>query len=155
FFFAKGDKDTVTIQNFDFTNDKLKLADGILKEISQSGNSSILFATTSDGKKKSAIDGGLNITSFKDTLGSALIKANNTYYWFEDEEFTDSTGEKQKDVWVTSISKISDSTAKGLSSKGYSIIDLNYSTNLVKSGVAYKTDDFTVNSNGITKKTTT
>ncbi|MBR4151380.1 MAG: hypothetical protein IKT98_00290, partial [Selenomonadaceae bacterium] len=33
FFFAKGDKDTVTIQNFDFTNDKLKLADGILKEI--------------------------------------------------------------------------------------------------------------------------
>lgn len=153
FFFAKGDKDTVTIENFDFSNDRLKVASGTIKEISQNGSSSILFATASDGKKNSAIDGGLNITSFKDaTLDKALIKANNTYYWFEEGEFTDSNGETQSKAWVTSISRISDSTAKGLTSNGYDIINLNYSTNLVKSGVAYKSDDFTVTSSSITKK---
>jgi len=52
---------------------------------------------------------------------------------------------------ITADRKVSKSNA---TATGFAIIDLGYSTNLTKSGVATKAGDFAFSSDGISKKTT-
>ena len=65
------------------------------------------------------------------------IKANNTYYWFADKDETIGSGDDTLTInsgqLITSDTRVSASDVSG-----YDIIDLNYSTNLAKAGVAVK-----------------
>ena len=75
---------------------------------------------------------GVNISGDK-----VLIKANNTYYWFADKADKDVKGDSfEIGRLITSDKKISSSKATG-----YDVIELNYSTNLVKAGVAVAVKD--------------
>ena len=147
FFYAKGDKGDATIADFDFSNDKLKIASGTITKISTvtSGGSTAIKFDMNSGRKGSANIGSFQINSSA-TYGtggatgteinpnSTLIKTGNTYYWFAENDITEdgTTIAKAGDL-ITRESKISKSAADG-----YAVIDLGYSTNLVKAGVAYK-----------------
>ena len=134
FFYAKGDAGTVQIADFDFTKDKLKIAGGTLAKVS-SISGGVQFAMK-NGRGDSPEVGWFNVkTDAKDVL----IKANNTYYWFADGTETlasDDTLTADKGALITSTSKISNSQISG-----YAVIDLNYSTNLIKSEVAVQVKD--------------
>ena len=94
---------------------------------------------------KFTMTNGATITLEDIKVSDALIKANNTYYWFESKQFDDVSGDSHTGEWVTSLNKIGNSAAK---SSGYSIVDLGYSTNLVKAGLAYKSANVTFTSKG-------
>ncbi len=88
FFYAKGDKGDATIADFDYTKDKLKIASGTITNISNS-DGKIKFDMNS-GKKGSANIGSFTIGNIADGYENgnakanektAIIKANNTYYW--------------------------------------------------------------------------
>ena len=130
FFYAKTDSGDKTIENFGFgsKNDKIKIANGTIKTISKSGND-ITFSTNG---------GSLKV---KDAGSEVLIKANNTFYWFDD-----------SNNLITADTKVTKAQAQAAT--GYEILDLNYSTNLVKSNLATKAGEFTFDSSGINKKTT-
>ncbi|MBR0060387.1 MAG: hypothetical protein IJP68_02805, partial [Selenomonadaceae bacterium] len=142
FFYAKGDKGSVTIADFDFEKDKLKIAGGTLAKVSVVGDN-VQFAMK-EGKGESPEVGWFNLTSFKKnnenaTASNVLIKANNTYYWFAEGNETlasDDTLTTDRGALITSVSKINSSQTKG-----YDIIELNYSTNLVRSNVAVQVKD--------------
>ena len=104
-----------------------------------------------NGKGDSPEIGWFNVTSSATypksgdaTLGTSidasktLIKANNTYYWFADgtEEVANEGDTLTAGALITSVSKINSSQTRG-----YEIIDLNYSTNLIKSNVAVQVKD--------------
>ncbi len=148
FFYAKGDKDTMTIADFDFNNDKLKIASGTITKISNS-DGKIKFDMNS-GKKGSANIGSFKINSSAtyDSTGrkdatfdpnSTLIKTNNTYYWFAKEAGKDVSGNSYSigDL-ITANKKVSKSDA---TATDYDIIDLGYSSNLVNAGVATKASE--------------
>ena len=88
-----------------------------------------------------------NLTSYSndgtpfdaDTASKVVFKANNTHYWFAqndvigaDENGTSTTLAKRGDL-ITLDRKV---TARDVA--GLDVIDLGYSTNLVKTGVAVK-----------------
>ena len=115
FFYSKGDSGAIHIAGFEGGKDKIKISGSkVIKEISTSGN----FGFT--------MTNGATMEFDDKAVDDVLIKANNTYYWFE-------AGD-----WVTSTDKISNSAAKN---SGYTIVELGYSTNLVKAGLAYKGDE--------------
>ena len=142
FFYAKNDKGNTTIADFDFTNDKVKIASGTITNIS-TVSGGIKFDMNS-GRKNSANVGSFQIGNIvegydnngaKATSKQAVIKANNTYYWFADDGDKDVNGNTfASGALITSDKKVSKSATDG-----YAVIDLGYSTNLVKAGVAYKT----------------
>ena len=151
FFYVKKTSGDTEIQNFDFTNDKLKIASGSISTIT----------TISGGIKfemnRNDSDATFNITSFtkdnvEDTTSKILIHANNTYYWFTEtpmEEKNDDGNEKlsaSPGELVTTTDKISKTIAQ--SAKDYAILELGYSTNLANSGVAKKFSNYTFNSGG-------
>ena len=135
FFYARGDKDSVTIANFDFNNDKLKIASGTLAKVS-SIEGGVQFGMK-EGKGTDAPEvGWFNVTT---AAKNVLIKTNNTYYWFADGTeilADDDTLTADKGALITSVNKINKSQVSG-----YSVIDLNYSTNLIKSEVAVQVKD--------------
>lgn len=153
FFYAKGDKDTVTIADFDFTKDNLKIANGTIKQISVV-DSKVQFAMKTGKTINDPTVGNFKLDSYakykkengemvKDSNFTApntsqvLIKANNTYYWFANDAGTDVKGDPfAANALITSDKKISSSKASG-----YQVIELNYSTNLVKAGVAVAVKD--------------
>ena len=160
FFYAKGDKDTVTIANFDFAKDKLKVANGTIEKISNS-TGVIKFGMNSGKKNDDAIIGGFNITSSKDSgtidASKVLIKANNTYYWFAQGDVTEkvTVGGGEQTVTVASANDLitwSDKKITSAQAKDYDVIDLGYSTNLAKSGVAIKVSSSDTGANFPTKK---
>ena len=142
------------IANFDFTKDKLKIAGGTLAKVS-SISGGVQFGMK-EGKGTDAPEvGWFNVTSYAKDYGKddsvtggtidasdVLIKANNTYYWFAtgNETLASSTDESLQTAKVgdliTSVSKVSSSQTSG-----YSVIDLNYSTNLLKSNIAVQVKD--------------
>ena len=145
FFYAKGDAGNTTIASFDYKNDKIKLASGTLAKIETTGSGVQLSMKDSSGSNI----GWYNITS--DSSGGTpgadtVFKANNTYFWFAKENIqekaevtvrgSDETTEiivaeaKAGDL-ITWNARVSSSDISGLS-----VIDLGYSTNLVKSKVA-------------------
>ncbi len=135
FFYAKGDKGETTIANFEFgaNKDRLKIASGTIGEISKLENGNVKFAMNSGKKGDTSNIGWFNVEKGTNDIA---IKANNTYYWFATEEITDTeSGDvlAQKGQLITSDTRVSASDVSG-----YDIIDLNYSTNLAKSGVAVK-----------------
>jgi len=144
FFYAKGDKGDATIADFDFDNDKLKIASGTITKISTVSGGGIQFDMNKG--KTSANVGSFKITSSAtyDSTGrkdatfnpnSTLIKANNTYLWFADDDVKDDDGNvlaKAGDL-ITTVSKVSKSQVSD-----YAVIDLGYSSNLVNAGVATK-----------------
>ena len=124
FFYAKSDKDNAQVYNFDYAKDQVKMKGtitGITKE------SDGLKFTTSTGSltlkqddKNNPINAGSNV----------LIKANNTLYWFDTVDgkyglYTSTDKEVKSDI--KSVMRDQDN---------YSIVDLNYSANLVKKGLA-------------------
>ena len=137
FFYAKGDKDTVTIANFDFEKDQIKIAGGTITKIESLG-SGVQFAMK-EGKGDSPAVGWFNVAS---SLGGGnidaskvAIKANNTYYWFAASTATlasDSLQTAKIGDLITWDKKVSKSDI----GNDYAVIELNYSTNLVKAGVA-------------------
>ena len=138
FYYKKGEKGDIKITNFDGGTDKIKI----------SGSKVITDISTGADSLKFNMDGAsIEVQSFGKTgavskaANQVLLKANNTYYWFTNETFDDSSGDTHNGGWVTSLSKISNSKAN--SASGYSIVDLGYSTNLVKAGLAYKSDAVT------------
>ena len=153
FFYAKGDKGTSKIVDFGFGSDKLKIANGTISDIKQDTNK-VTFAMTS-GKKSDTTDiGWFEVdTSKKGTNKPIAIKANNTYYWFADgtETLANSTEDNtltanQGDL-ITLSRKV---TARDVSD--CAVIDLGYSTNLVKRELAFKVAD---NTDYLPKSTTT
>ena len=135
FFYAKGDKDTVTIANFDFTKDKLKIAGGTLAKVS-SISGGVQFGMKEAKGADAPEVGWFNVETNEQNV---LIKANNTYYWFAEGNETlasDDTLTADKGALITSVSKVSNSQISG-----YSVIDLNYSTNLLKSNIAVQVKD--------------
>ena len=138
FFYAKTDSGDKTIQGFDFSTsskDKIKIASGTITGISKSGND-IDFTTK-----------GGSLTLKNEDNTNVLIKANNTHYWFATENGDGySSGEL-----ITADTKVTRAQANAT---GYAIVDLGYSTNLVKTEVAVKAGEFTFDSSGIHKTTT-
>ncbi|MBR4152617.1 MAG: hypothetical protein IKT98_06610 [Selenomonadaceae bacterium] len=141
FFYAKGDKATVQIANFDTSNkskDKLKIANSTLRKVSYDDNN-VTFSMN-NGKKDSANIASFNVQGITNP-NKTLIHANNTYYWFAKEAITEVvtvdggtdtiTVAGAGDLITWSDKKVSSSQAKE-----YAVIDLSYSTNLAKSGVA-------------------
>ena len=146
FFYAKGDSGTSTIANFDFTTDKIKIANGTLGKISTVTGGGVQFDMTSGKKGDISTTGSFKIASSATYTGGeytksntftndkVLIKANNTYYWFAEAAGTDINDKSYASgALITHDTKISKATANG-----YAVIDLGYSTNLVKSGIAVK-----------------
>ena len=116
FFYSKGESGAIHIANFEGGKDKIKISGSkVIEKISTSGNFGF---TMTNGATMEFDDKAVN---------DVLIKANNTYYWF------DAGGN-----WVTSTDKISNYAAK---SSDYAIVELGYSTNLVKAGLAHKSDE--------------
>jgi len=99
------------------------------------------------GKKGSANIGSFTIGNIveeydsdgkatENTSKKAIIKANNTYYWFAEGPGKDANGDAFADgALITSVNRVSKSDTTG-----YAVIDLGYSSNLVNAGVAYKTE---------------
>ena len=92
------------------------------------------------GKNATDTIGGFNVASSLGggniNAGNVVIKANNTYYWFADGGETlasDETSTVAAGALITSVTKVNTAQVRG-----YEVIDLNYSTNLVKSGIAYQ-----------------
>ena len=75
FFYAKGDKGSVTIADFDFDKDKLKIAGGTLAKVSVVGDN-VQFAMK-EGKGDSPEVGWFNVATESKNV---LIKANNTLF---------------------------------------------------------------------------
>ena len=124
FFYAKGETGDVTIASFDFSKDKLKIASNTIANIS----------TVEGGIKFDMGDGSFNLEI--DNTSETLIRANNTAYWFAQSDGEDINGNSYSvGALITADKKISKSEA---ASTGYGIIDLGYSTNLAKTGVAFK-----------------
>ena len=142
FFYAKGDTGTTRINNFEFGvgNDKLKIANGTIGDISTI-EGGVKFAMTSGKKGDTSEVGSFELTNFKDKTtfdkDDVVIKANSTYYWFAQAAGEDISGNSYSagDL-ITITSKV---TTRNVSA--CDVIDLGYSTNLVKSGVAYKVAD--------------
>ena len=132
FYYKKGETGAVTISNFGDNKDKIKISGSkVVDAISSSGNFALTM-TNGASITVDSISGGASAE-----VDNVLIKANNTYYWFTDKTFDDVSSESHTGGWVTSLSKISNTAAKN---SGLAIIDLGYSTNLVKAGLAYKTN---------------
>ena len=143
FFYSKNAGD-VTIQKFDFANDNLKIANGTISKI-ESISGGVKFIMT-DGKKGSPNSASFSVnTSISGSDSGAIdpnkiaIKANNTYYWFAkedvEEEVTVKGSTDKETIKVASAGDlITSSTVKksDVTSAGYGIIDLGYSTNLTK-----------------------
>ena len=149
FFYAKGDAGISTIANFDFGVDKLKIANNTISEIKKDGDK-IQFAMTNGKKGGTSPIGWFNVDTSK-TEKDIAIKANNTFYWFAKEDAKDVDGNilaKAGDL-ITANKKV---TRAQVTTAGYGVIDLGYSTNLVKSKVAVKAGEFTFDSSGIRKK---
>ena len=83
----------------------------------------------------------MKVTKDENDSKNVLIKANNTYYWFDD-----------SNNLITADTKVT--KAQVQAATGYEILDLSYSTNLVKTNLATKAGEFTFSSDGISKKTT-
>ena len=150
FFYAKGDDGNTEIQNFDFGTDKLKIANGTIKEIAtveSDSKYSIKFSMTSGKKGDEKEKASFNLTSYSnsgtlfdaDTASKVVFKANSTYYWFaqdnvigEDENGTSTTLAKRGDLITWDKKAVARDVAD------CAIIDLGYSTNLAKTGVAIK-----------------
>ena len=163
FFYAKGDEGNTEIQNFDFGTDKLKIANGTIGEIStveSGGKYSIKFSMTSGKKGDEKEKASFNLTSYSndgtafttDTASKVVFKANSTYYWFAqdnvigaDENGTSTTLAERGDL-ITWDRKV---TAREVA--GLDVIDLGYSTNLAKTGVAVKVTSSATNANLPTK----
>ena len=135
FYYKKGEKGDIKITNFDGGTDKIKI----------SGSKVITNIDTTDSKLTFTMDGAsIKIDTYgqdgTESVGmdKIAIRANNTCYWFDSDGFTDISGESHASGWVTSINKITASKAK---SEGFTVVDLGYSTNLVKAGLAYKVND--------------
>ena len=148
FTYSKGEAGNITVANFDYKNDKLKIASGTITRISSleggvrfsmnKGKNSADIATltiNSDttGYKKNADDTKIDPSN-------VLIKANNTYYWFAQEEIKEKTTDGTTGATLAEIGDLvtSDSRLKSSDIAGYSVIELGYSTNLVNSGLATK-----------------
>ena len=129
FYYKKGETGAITIQNFGNNQDKIKISGS--KAIAENGIST-------SGDLAFTMTNGATITLDKINVGNTLIKANNTYYWFDGDGFEDVSGDTHNSGWVTSTNKISAAAARGKSD--FAIVDLGYSTNLVKAGLAYKAD---------------
>ena len=139
FFYAKGDKDTVTIANFDFDKDKIKIAGGTLAKIeslSSDDGGGVQFGMKNG--KDSAEIGWFNVASSISGSDSGTIdaskvaiKTNNTYYWFAQNDIVDAQVEIG-DLITWSDKKVS----KNDIGSDYAVIELNYATNLVKTSVA-------------------
>lgn len=152
FTYAKGNAGTTTIKDFDYTKDQIKIAGGTLDKI-ETISGGVRFAMKNNGSNI----GWYDITSAaaykkdgtKDTANvleapnsTTVFKANNTYFWFAQETVTDEVtvkGSEDKETvtlasagdLITYNTRVSASDVSHLN-----VIDLNYSTNLVKSGVA-------------------
>ena len=98
--------------------------------------------------KNSSESGWFKVTSFtKDNTAvtdtsKVAIKANNTYYWFAQENITEQVTTEGGDGSTVTVAKqgdlitYSDKKASKSDISGYEVIELNYSTNLVKAGIA-------------------
>ena len=140
FYYKKGETGAITIQNFGNNQDKIKISGS--KAIAENGIST-------SGDLAFTMTNGATITLEDINVGNTLIKANNTYYWFDGDGFEDVSGDIHNSGWVTSTNKISAAAARGKSD--FAIVDLGYSTNLVKAGLAYKAD---INFSSVTATTT-
>ena len=156
FFYARGDNGTAKIADFDFTNDKLKIASGTLRKIESIKGGGITFDMSTKNSTDDPVIGHFVIessatynksTKEKTTTttpsfdaANTVIHANNTYYWFaqnslEAAAVTAASGSETVTIaagdlitWNRNVSK-SDIGNRA-------VIELNYGTNLVKSGVA-------------------
>ena len=144
FVYAKGNQGDVTIENFDFAKDNLKIANGTITSISTVDGGVKFFMN--NGRKDSENIGSFIVTSNVTSNGSGeainpdkiVLKANNTYYWFASggEEIFNSTDKAKVGQLITA------SGAKKTDfDSSFNVIDLGYSTNLVKSTVAIKVKD--------------
>ena len=144
FFYAKGDKDTVTIANFDFDNDKLKIAGGTITKIESLGSDEGVRFAMKEGKGDSPAVGWFDVKSKGDSKAfdakDVVIKANNTYYWFATADIEDQVtiGGESSTVTIKAGVLITwgDKKVSKSNVNNYSVIELNYATNLVKAGVA-------------------
>ena len=146
FVYAKNNTGNVTIDNFDFNNDKLKIANSTITKI-ESISGGVQFSMN-NGRKNGDVLGTFTIkTSAEyDNKGSIkgepkaidprniVIQANNTYYWFAqgNESLAGGTGTAELGQLITS------SAVKKSQVAGFNVIELGYSTDLDKSGVAFK-----------------
>lgn len=159
FFYAKGDTGTATIADFDFKNDKLKIAGGTIRKIASISGGGVSFNMSVRNRTDDPEIGHFNIKSYasytkdgKDggnsgTLNEAaskevLIHANNTYYWFAQSDFTETVttagSSEGETIAIHAGDLITSNKHKPKSSdlQSYKVVELNYSTNLVKSGAA-------------------
>ena len=93
------------------------------------------------GKKNDDTEIATFNVNTSDATKPIAIKANNTYYWFADEataNATDGLSSNQLYTWDRKV------TARDVAT--CDIIELGYSTNLVKTGVAVKVATPTTNS---------
>ena len=132
FFYAKSDTGAATITNFDYAKDHLKIK-GTIKDggITKTGTLSSNGKTTGGLKFEMTNGGSMTITQDSKnneiTAGSQiLIKANNTLYWFEGSNLCTATDSESKSA-IKSVLR---------DQANYAIVDLNYSTNLVKKNLA-------------------
>ena len=157
FFYAKGDKGDSKIADFEFGVDKLKIANGTIHTI-KADSGKIKFEMTSGRKGDTATIGSFLVESHATygatpnknqtiTTSKTLIKANNTYYWFADGTTNAADGVSANRL-ITADTKVTRAQAI---STGYAILDLGYSTNLVKSEVAVKAGSFSFSKDGIKK----
>ncbi len=140
FFYAKGNGGETTIANFDFSKDKLKIATGTIMKI-ETVSDGLKFAMNNGKKGNTTEVGSFTIKSFSDNGTQAdigtdkakniLIKANNTLYWFEGGELVTGTKDAAMNTVLRDYKK---------SSSDYAVVDLGYSTNLVKAGIATTTE---------------
>ena len=128
FFYAKNDTGAAQVTNFDYANDNVKIK-RTLTDINKT-SSSLEFVMGSSNTLTLKTDNKNN------NIGSSnvLIKANNTLYWFEgsgDDYGLYTAKDKESKAAIKSVLRSKDN---------YAIVDLNYSTNLVKGKVANTTE---------------
>ncbi|MBR4903943.1 MAG: hypothetical protein IKZ53_04680 [Selenomonadaceae bacterium] len=140
FFYAKGNEGNVTIEKFDFGKDSLKIANGTITEIKKDNTDKTITFSMNNGRKNGDVIGTFKLTTKGNGKtfdpNKVIIKANNVSYWF-------ATGNETpySDSDEVKIGRLITRGSKEAVPTGWNVIDLGYSTNLVKTNVAIKVKD--------------
>ena len=129
FFYARNDTGAATVDYFSYANDNVKIKRTLTKVEKTTSGLQFQMGSADNSLTLKTDDKNNNIGN-----SNFLIKANNTLYWFE-------TGSEGYGLYTAKDKESKDQIKSVLRNKdSYAIVDLNYSTNLVKGKVANVTE---------------
>ena len=129
FFYGKNDTGATTVDYFDYANDNVKIK-RTLTDINKTNSGLEFEMGTGNTLTIKTVKSDNNNANVDIDTSKVLIKANNTLYWFEDSELYTAKDKESKDQIKSVLRSRSD----------YAIVDLNYSTNLIKGKVAKESE---------------